>query len=336
MTFGSHRILQYIFGARMRTTYWILIILVCFVSGGATCANRQTQLPFPQPPQVLSTTPSLAEVTQAVNRVSTIRQLGSNSVSVEVLSMKVPKLTNSTLSIQRDRDFRLKAGLALAMGAGVDLGSNAERFWFEVPETAMSRTLYFASHERFRQQITRSVLPVDPTWITDALGLAIIDPANVVAGPVRRPDNKLEIRSTITMPNGVYQQVYFVDPGGGFVTDIFLYAPNGNLIATSNASGHRFYEEHQCVLPHSVVLYLVPNQGPELKLKIDVGDYAVNQLLTGDPNVFKMPNGAQRKVDLTTLSGLGPAAIAPVGYTASQPAPNPIRGTTKRRRLFNR
>ena len=317
--------------ARMRTFSWILITLVCFVSGGATCMPRGASSPFPPPPPVLNETPSLEDVTTAVNRTSAISQLSTISASVDVLSMpNLPKLSG-TLHLQREKEFRLQANLPIVLGSGLDMGSNNQMFWFEVPE-GMTKTLYYASHDKYRQQLHRAILPVDPTWLMDALGLIQLDPSAVVAGPVVRPDGKLEIRSRISMPDGLYERVCFIANPGGYVTDQLLYAPSGALIASSQAENHQFYEQYQCVLPHLVTINLTPAGGPPLSMKIDVGTYAVNQLLTGDPNIFAMPQTASKQIDLTTLSGVGPEApqvVAPVGYTADRLPPIPYRGAPK-------
>lgn len=294
---------------------------------------RSAPAPFPPPPPVLNETPSIEEVTTAVNRTFAITQLSTISATVDVLSMpSLPKLSGS-LNIQRERQFRLQASLPIVLGSALDLGSNHEAFWFEIPEgMSMSKTLYYATHEKYRQQLNRAILPVDPTWLIDALGLIQIDPATVVAGPVVRPDGKLEIRNAISMPDGTYQRVCFIANPGGYVTDQLLYGPDGALIASSQATNHQFYEQQQCVLPHVVTIHLTPATGPPLSMRIDVGTYAVNQLLSGDPNLFVMPQTASKKVDLTTLSGIPgqlPQVVAPVGYTADRLPPIPLRGTTK-------
>lgn len=306
------------------------MFLVCFVSGGATCARREAPLPFPPPPVALTAQPTLEEITGVVNRTQNVRQLSSNSASVEVLSMpNLPRLS-ATLNLERERRFRLRASLPIILGAGMDLGSNDELFWFEVPE-GMSKTLYFAHHQQYRQQLNRAILPVDPTWIMDALGLVQIDPKTVVAGPITREDGKLELRSTMLMPTGVYQRVYLIEPSGGYVTEQFLYAPNGNLVAQSQASNHVYYDQQQCVLPHRVELQLAPTVGPPLSMRIEVGSYTVNQLLSGDAQLFTMPSSASQAVDLTTLSTGVPTVVPPpapaTNYTASPPSAYRLRGT---------
>ena len=320
----------------MRTLGWIGTLALLFVSGGASCVRRDPAVLFPPPPVVFQTTPSVDELAAAVNRTDAIRELSTNSASVEVLTMTLPKL-RATLNARRDRDFRMRASLPVVMGMGVDLGSNNESFWFEVPE-GMSKKLYYARHDQYRQNLNRAILPVDPTWIMEALGLVHIDPSTVVAGPVQHPNGKLEVRNTMMMPDGMYQRVCFVEPSAGYVTHQFLYEPGGKLVANSIASDHEYHESVQCALPHTVELHLMPAVGPPLGMKLEIGSYAVNQLLSGDPQLFTMPQIGPDAVDLTTISGgsFAPAAVAPVGYdrpaieySANRIAPLQMRGMTR-------
>ncbi|MGI9471439.1 MAG: hypothetical protein ACR2NZ_07910 [Rubripirellula sp.] len=318
----------------MRILGWFGILFVCFVSGGATCARREAPLPFPPPPVVLDTTPTLEQLTSVVNRTQSVQQLSTNSASVKMLSMpSLPKL-GATLNLEREKKFRLRASLPIVLGAGMDMGSNDEVFWFEVPE-GISKTLYYARHDQYRQQLNRAILPVDPTWVTDALGLVQIDPATVDAGPITRDDGKYEISSTLNMPDGVYHRICFVEPNAGYVTDQFLYSPAGKLIAESHASNHAYYDQQQCALPHRVELKLSPAVGPPLEMRIEVGGYTVNQLLSGDPQLFAMPTSASQMVDLTTLSGnpsVAPptaGASTPINYSANANTTLPLRGMTR-------
>jgi hypothetical protein len=38
-------------------------------------------------------------------------------------------------------------------------------------------------------------------------------------------------------------------------------------------------------------------------LKLEIGSYIVNQLISGDPQLFVMPQDAPRKIDLSSLGG---------------------------------
>ncbi|MDE0864337.1 MAG: hypothetical protein OSA98_11165 [Rubripirellula sp.] len=314
----------------MRILGWLIIFFICFVSGGATCTPRTAPIPFPPPPVVLNTAPSLEQITNVVNRTQGIRQLSTNSATVKMVSMpSLPRL-NATVNLEREKNFRLRASLPIVMGPGMDMGSNAEVFWFEVPE-GISKTLYYARHDQYRQQLERAILPVDPSWLMDALGLVQIDPSNVDAGPVQRSDGRYEISSMISMPDGVYHRICFIEPNAGYVTDQYLYSPLGRLIAESHASNHAYYEQYQCALPHVVEIKLSPNVGPPLEMRIEVGAYTVNQLLSGDPNLFAIPTSASNMVDLTTLSGnpdggIQPQPSNPVTYSAQAESGYPMRG----------
>ena len=333
----------------IRRPCWSLWMAICvpLLCGGATCRPQTSALPFPPPPAVaLSPTPTLAEVSAAVNRNAAVDQLSCPAATVRVTSMpSLPKLS-ATLFLRRDRDFRLRAKLPLMLAGGVDLGSNANQFWLQVPE-AGGDTLYFARHDDFRRQMERSVLPVDPTWVMDALGLVTIDPNAVIAGPIRRADGRLEIRSQVPMPDGLYNRVAYIDPTGGFVTDQLVYDSGNRLVAASRASSHAYYPMpiagdnplanvdpsggsgasigRGAVLPHEVEVVLNPPGGQSLSLHISVGSYIVNQLTSVDPTLFAMPTGAARVVDLTQ-TGLPTAAVRPAAYTADRNVATPLRG----------
>jgi hypothetical protein len=312
----------------MRIVVWIGVLLACGVSGCAA-RGRVPAVAFPPPPVVLNETPTLDQVVTVVNRTQNIQQLSSNTTSVEVLSMNAPRLSGS-LNLERQQRLRLRVGVPVLMGTGLDLGSNDETFWFEVPEgMSMTKVMYYARHDQYRQQLNRAIFPVDPTWVMDALGLVRIDPNSVVAGPVKRDDGRLEIRDTMMMPDGLYQRVCFIEPSAGYVTHQFLYAPSGLEVARCAATDHRYYDQVQCALPHQVELTLAPAAGPPLAMRINVGSYTVNQLLSGDPNLFTMPTSAHA-VDLTTLSAPATHSQAtPVDYTATVPTSYPIRGTLR-------
>ncbi|TWU41934.1 hypothetical protein [Novipirellula artificiosorum] len=312
----------------MRSLLWIGLIAVCFVSGGATCSKRDVPMPFPPPPAVLTEIPSAEELATVVNRTASIQKLSTNTATVEVLTMpSIPRLS-ATVNLEREKRFRMRASVPIMLGVGMDMGSNDELFWFEVPD-GMSKVLYYARHDQYRQQLNRAILPVDPTWLMDALGLAQLDPASVVAGPVLRDDGKLETRSILQMPDGIYQKVCFFEKSAGYVTDQFLYAPDLRLIAKSSATNHRYYDQQQCVLPHQVEIHLTPAFGEPLAMKIEIGSYTINQFLTDDPQLFVMPQNAAQAVDLTTLSaGVAPQTHA-TEYTADNVTAMPMRGTLR-------
>lgn len=308
---------------------WIASML--FVCGGATCAQRQVTSPFPPPPAInLSGQSSLEDVVSAINRTSSVRQLSTNTAKVEMLSMpSLPRLS-ATMHLQRDKDFRLRASLPIVLGAGLDMGSNQELFWLEVPD-GIRKTLYFARHDQYQQQLSRAVLPVDPSFVMDALGLVQVNLNQVVAGPVLRQDGKLELRTSKMTPSGLYQRVLYVEKEAGYVTDQLLYNPSGVLVAQSSATNHVYYDAQGVALPHQVRLNLKPVGEQELSMQIDISSYTVNQLLTNDPQLFVIPTGAAQTVDLSRMGTMGPISTTtpttgPSAYTADASLAYPMRG----------
>ena len=254
------------------------------------------------------------------------------------------------MHLQREKDFRLRASLPIVLGAGLDMGSNEELFWFEVPD-GIRKTLYFARHDQYQQQLSRAILPVDPSFVMDALGLVQVDLNQVVAGPVMRRDGKLELRTTHVTPSGMYQRVLYVEKDAGYVTDQLLYDPSGVLVAQSSAANHVYYADQGVALPHQVILHLKPVNEQELSMQIDISSYTVNQLLTNDPQLFVIPTGASQTVDLTQLGAAGPVGVTgqlgtsvplgaagpmttvqptgPTAYTADASLAFPMRGVQR-------
>ena len=296
-------------------------VAVLWVAGGAACYRRTRVNDLAPPPEIFQAVPTLEELTAAVNRTDAIQKLQSNSASVMAPSMSDVSL-NATLVLERPKRFRMKASVRPLPTTLVDLGSNDQLFWMQIAD-GMTHTLFYATHERYRQQPVRSVLPVDPSWLIDALGLVHIDPATVTEGPIRRPDGQLEVRSVVAMSDGAYRRVCVIHEKTGVVTEQYLYGSDNNLVARAIASQHRYYPEQQCALPLEVQIHLQPAGGPPLMLEMKVGEYAINQILSGDPQLFVMPENAGNRIDLADVGGAAPYTVPPPELQPQQALPLP-------------
>ncbi|MEM1225815.1 MAG: hypothetical protein AAGJ40_08955 [Planctomycetota bacterium] len=299
------------------------VIIACVLAiaiGGCARTISQVDVPPPPPPIFDVATPSIEELAAAINRTDAVRELSTNSARVDVLSMPaVPKLTAS-MHLRRQKSFRLRASLPIMMGTGLDLGSNDNEFWFEVPE-GMSQTLYYANHDQYSAQLDRAILPVDPSWMIQAIGLPRLDTNKVSRdGVVARRDGMLEVRTLEPSPAGTYQRVMLIEPSAGYVTHLFLYAPDMRLVAKSIASKHQYYDTVDVVLPHEVKVELFPASGPPLAMQMEIDRYTVNQLLSGDPQLFVMPTTA-RRFDLVQLAG---GASSMIGNRSAVPPSRPV------------
>lgn len=291
-------------------------LTVTWVAGGASCYRGKSVNDFSPPPEIFSGAPTRQEITNAINRTDGVTKLHSNSATIKVLSRPLLPSLRANLAIERPRRIRMRASLPVVMGSGMDLGSNEELFWMKIPE-GMGTSLYFARHADYQQQLQRAILPVDPTWLIDALGMTHVDESQIESGPTERADGQYEIKIAQTMADGVYHRVLTVDARQGVVTELLLYGPDNRLLANATCDDFRFLKEANCSLPHNVQLRLTPNGWEPMALKIEVGSYSVNQLLSDDPRLFAMPeDGHERPIDLTRIQP--PGTPLPSGASAGE------------------
>lgn len=309
------------------------ITAMLMVTTGATCNRGPIPSPYPPPPPVaISPVPTIDEIAAAVNRSQSVRELSTNSATIEVLSQpQIPKL-KTTIHARREKDLRLRCSVPLVLGNVLDIGSNADAFWFEIPEgLAMRKTMYFARHDQYAASPTRSMLSVDPTWLIDAIGLPEIDPVRVIASPTRTSDGKIEIRQQTTAGDAI--AIYHIDPSAGYVTDQSLYDPSGRRLAQSIATNAVYYPIADTtagptptgvVLPHQVQIALTLPGTEPMQLQLSVGNYSVNQLLSGEPNLFAMPVPTHPPINLAAAP-TPPIQSPPSAYRVTERVAPPIR-----------
>jgi hypothetical protein len=272
---------------------------------GATCPKRAPDGGV-LPPEAFASPPTLEQVVQAVNANSApIRQLQAEGATLTVEGLPPLK---ANVVMERPRRFRLVGSLLSVTGAEIDLGSNDEILWMWV-KRAPQPAIYYARHEQFHLSPATQLLPIDPSWLTEALGVAYLDPLAQHEGPFQTGDRRLEVRSRVFSPQGEMSRVTLVDDRYGFVVEQRLHDPAGRLIAVAEASEHRHYPEVRVTLPHRVQVKLPPAQ---LAISFDVPRYTINQV-SGDPaSIFAMPQmNGYPLIDLADPRLLAPAQSAP-------------------------
>ncbi len=159
-------------------------------------------------------------------------------------------------------------------------------FWFWVrrsPEPAV----YFCRHDQFSSSVARQVLPVEPEWLIDALGVATLDPAGDHTGPVAVGQGRLRVETRLPHPEGDFRRVMIIDDARGWVLEQHLYDPAGQLLASATMSGHRRDPLANVILPKSVKIVW---PATKFEMTIELNTVAVNQM-AGDPQqMWSMPN----------------------------------------------
>jgi hypothetical protein len=224
-----------------------------------------------------------------------VRAYATNNAKLTIAGLPTP--LKARIALERPRRFRLKAGTMIT-GSEIDLGSNEKLFWLWIAR-AEPAGVYYCRHDQIAQAETRQVVPIEPQWLIDALGLPTFTANMVHSGPYQRSDGSLEIRSRSVTAAGDRIRITVVDPIHGWVLQQHLVAADGRHLASVYASGHQYDQETSVSLPARIEIQLPP---AGLSLKIDVGDVAVNQPV-GDPQAMwsrPSPPGVQQ-VDLATF-----------------------------------
>ncbi|MEM8865645.1 MAG: hypothetical protein AAGF31_08910 [Planctomycetota bacterium] len=310
----SHR------GARNSTTQLVGLGCVLLVALSSGCRMTRTGSLFGMvgstAPAVLQPTATAAEVVAAVNQnTARIQSYTAPNASFSTPGMPGLPMLRGNIVLERPRRFRLRAGTALT-GSEVDLGSNDQLFWLWAKRNEPP-AVYFARHDQHATGAARMLLPIDPSWVVDALGLVTLDPAAAYQGPFPRADGALELRHTVTGPNGPTQRVTVVDPTRAWVVEQHAYDQTGTLVASAIAEDFRFDPVQQVSLPERVTIR-VPNA--DLALTINTGTVAINTPIVNPGQQWSLPNlEGYPQVDLGQSDGIPGVAVAPAAALSTMP-----------------
>ena len=303
------------------TVLWLCVwvLMVVFVSGGATCGRKRV-IPDFAPPVLFQTPPSLAELTTHINHSLAVTRLESNTMTIT--SPDVSAKLAGSLAWERPHNFSLQAypGTRL-LGLAFAAGSNSDMFWLQ-QQMGGPPTLYYAKHDEFENQTgPRRMLPVSPLWLREALGVVELDPTMQHNGPTLRADGKLEIETFIPSPRGPYRRVLVLSSNTAVIEQTLLYNHVGKLVAIAQQSEHQLYPAIDWSLPHKVNIQLQPDEGPALAFAVEVEFYMVNEAATNDPTAFMPPDPTGLSTfNIASGPGIAQATTsAPPVYTQASP-----------------
>ena len=294
-----------------RPAQGLLLVLLLFCASGATC-SRSFRNPFthslgPPAPEVLLPGSSLEQVIAAVNQNSSrIVSYQTNDASITVPGMPNIPLLRGNIVAQLPSRVRLQASTALT-GPEVDLGSNEELFWFWVRRNEPP-ALYFSRHDQFVGSAAQQVMPVEPQWLFDALGLMQFSPNDHHEGPWPHGNGTIEIRSVLATRTGMMTKSTVIDARRAWVLEQHVYDASGTLLASAIARSHRYYPELGVSLPQEVDIRMPAAQ---MSLSINVGTLLLNQV-ADNPSLWNLPvMSGFPQVDLgTSPPGAVPAISA--------------------------
>ena len=297
---------------------WLITLLLS--ASGASCPTLRQPLASPTP-TLFAGPPTLSEVIAAVNTTSgQIRQLQTDSATLSVQGM--PSL-RASLAAAPPKNFRLRASF-IGVGEVLDLGSNEQGFWamVDAPQliSDVPRAVYFARHDQFLNSEARRMMPIQPQWLVEALGLVYLDPAGQHEGPYQRGPGELEIRTRIPTPEGDLTKLMVLHDRFGWIQQQHWYDARGQLLASVFASQHQYDAAVGVSLPHVIEVRLPP---PAQALQIQIQNYTVNQLYSDPAQLWTMPAfSGYPLIDLA--AGTPPAAATAPPAPPAGPAPSPV------------
>lgn len=313
-------------GQRWLTIFWLLTT-VCS-SGCFLPWNRQTQTTAPVVFEGPATREQFIEVVNA-NSLR-VKQL---QAQVKVSLQGLPSITGN-LAWERPHRLRLQAELFGISGQGVDVGSNDELFWVWIKTSlpGQQSSLVYARHDRYAQSPAANKLPIEPSWIHQALGLVYIDPQGRHEGPFARADGQLELRSQVQTARGDMIKVTVIDKDYGWVTEQHMIDMTGKTIASARASKQQHYPQVGVSLPRRVDLMISPGTSEQMTLVLELGSYTINQLYADPAQLWTMPDPqGVTKIDITQPP---PGMVSPAGYP-SDSRYSPIPDYTGNRESFH-
>ena len=292
-------------------------LLLLVPAGGCRLSRSGSGLSAggPAAPEVIPSAATAAEIVTAINRNSaSVRSYAAPNASFTMPGLPGLPLLRGSVVLEKPKRFRLKAGTALS-GEEVDLGSNDETYWLWAKRNEPP-AIYFARHDQ-PSAAAAQLLPIDPSWVIDALGLVQLNPAASYQGPLPRADGTLEIRHTEIANAGSVHRVTVVDPSRAWVLEQHVYNAQGQLLASAVAKDFRYHPTAQASIPERVTITM---PSASLSLTINTGTVTLNAPISNPQQHWVMPTReGYPLVDLGRSDGLPIQGVPAAAITPAMP-----------------
>jgi hypothetical protein len=277
-------------------------------------------------PRALPPSPTLEQVIQVVNRNSS--QIQSFHTTHATFSGPGFPTLRANVAFQRPRRLRLRADLM--SWPELDLGSNDELFWFWI-KRGQPAAVFFCRHDLFPTSRARQMIPIEPDWLIEAVGITEFDPALPHQGPFALPGGRLEVRTIRESLQGPTTKITVLDAAQGWVLEQRLLDCQGRLLAASITGNHRADPLTGLVVPGLVQINCPPAQ---FTMRIDLGNVQINRLAGNPDELWALPmypgypqiDLGDPRFEYPPAVGVAPPPAVPMGTRLpAQPAYAPPR-----------
>ena len=226
----------------------------------------------------------MQQVISTVNNNSAgIRKFSTNHAELSGPDFLVT-LRGVNIAFERPKRLRIRAR-SIAQ-TELDLGSNDELFWIWLRRSPQ-QALYYCRHERYATSPIRQMLPVDPQWLIDALGISEFDPALPHQGPFPLKEGGLEIRTIRETPDGPMTKITVIDETKGTIVRQHLFNAQGRLVATSLIREHHYDPVSGLTMARKIEIRCPSAQ---FTMHLDLGNLKINRLAGNPQELWSMPH----------------------------------------------
>lgn len=251
----------------MRNVRTALLAGLCLTAGlGCSIDSLFRRTPAdapPDPPQTNATAEQLISYLNEHARQLSI--LNCQNLQTEAVGAGV---TQGYLVCRQPHDFRL-IGKSM-MGEEVDIGSNEQEFWFWV-RRAEPPAVYYCRYADLRAGV-RLPFPIQPEYISEALGMATYGPASKYR--VERRENTWHLMEDVTTPQGQPARKVTVfaastkRPPHPQVLEYRLERPNGTPICSARIDEVRTDRTYTGIWYPSRITLSCPEEKLEVRLTL--------------------------------------------------------------------
>ena len=183
---------------------------------------------------------------QAINdNGSKIKSIYATNASIGVQNQ--PGWANCRLLYERPSKFRL-VGTTGLLGRVVDCGCDGEKFWYW-NSMQDSDSLYSCKIEEYSQTPLAEVIPVDPTWFPEALGIVEIKEEDLADEPKKQSDGSILLTVNCKRQEGVYKKRIYVESGTAAITRQDVQNPQGETFISVLVTEPQLIESAGVVMP---------------------------------------------------------------------------------------
>jgi hypothetical protein len=284
------------------------LLLLASTAGGCRWNEWFRRNASEPPPILFSSLPTREEAVAAVNANSgRIQALQTRGATISVPG--APAI-GAEIALARPANLRFRAGTSL-LGPELDMGSNSLLFWFWAAR-APEPDVYFARHDLFADSRARQMLPIEPTWLIQALGVVEIDPATILEGPTDAGNDRVQLKTTLIASAGQFTRLVQLHGKHGWVLEQHLFDGRGELVASARNSQHEYYHLDGVSLPKRIEVQVPQGQ---MQFQLDVGQWVINQPPPEGQDLFELPRtqlGGYRFVDMADPNFVPPGGTLPV------------------------